>query len=319
MYKHKILSFVLAFLLVFNITIPTVYAQDFTANNVPQRVKSPITDGVYTLIGDETPELRYNILLNHSDYSGQFALVNLSSPDYVYEYVFNIKDIDNYNDSNNYEIIKNYCFSQRDSWNEIYLPAAVQLELHENTQIQAATADSYATYFKNWLINKYGNEYSGRQITTKTKNGITMYLKSGFQAYSYRDRTYLISATITVLGFVTGILGLAASATALSAISFIVGTGGLLTMGQKVYEYVVRANWFKYATVVSGSGYPYGLCDKFTFYTGYAYTGTGTCNVDEASASTSYVPSSTVYNSNTNIFNNAFDEYNRIGYQSGNF
>lgn len=146
-----------------------------------------------------------------------------------------------------------------------------------------------------------------------------MYLKSAFQAYAYKDRSYLLSVTMTVVGFVTGILGLGHDTTVISVISAIVGAGGMLTMGKSVYEYVVRANWYKYATVVSGTGYPYGLTDKFTFFTGYVYTGTGTCNVDEASASTSYIPSSTVYNSNTNIFNNAFDEYRRIGFQEGNF
>ena len=146
-----------------------------------------------------------------------------------------------------------------------------------------------------------------------------MYLKSGFQAYSYKDRSYLLGATMTVVGFVTGILGLASGASAVAVIGAIAGTGGVLTMGQSVHKYIVRAHWFKYATVVSGSGYPYGLTDKFTFYDGYVYTGTGTRNVDTASASTSYVPSSTVYNSNTNIFADAFAEYRSIGFQEGNF
>ena len=84
---------------------------------------------------------------------------------------------------------------------------------------------------------------------------------------------------MTVVGFVTGILGLASSSSTVAIISAIAGTGGILTMGRSVYEYVLRANWFKYATLVLGTGYPYGLTDKFTYYTEYIYTGTGIKNI----------------------------------------
>lgn len=318
MKKFKFLSFVLTLALAFNLAAPIAHAAE-PDNGTALQMNTPVTDGNYTISGYETEETRLNIVVNNADQTGQFALVNLDSPDYMYEFTFDLDDAAANTSNIDFNALKAYCLENETLWNEVYLPSAVTVTETDANQPQTFAVDSNVTYFENWLTDKYGSEYSGQLLSTKTQNGTKMYLKSGFQAYAYKDRSYLLSATMTVAGFVTGILGLAAGATAVAVIGAIAGTGGLLTMGKSVYEYVVRANWFKYATVVSGTGYPYGLSDKFTFYDGYVYTGTGTCNVDEASASTSYVPSSTVYNSNTNVFTSAFDEYGRIGYQDGNF
>ena len=72
-------------------------------------------------------------------------------------------------------------------------------------------------------------------------------------------------------------------------------------------------------TFTSGTGYPYGLADKYICYDGYSYTGTGGCNVDEASAATYYDPSSAQFNSYTELFNAAYAEYQQIGWQEGNY
>ena len=84
-------------------------------------------------------------------------------------------------------------------------------------------------------------------------------------------------------------------------------------------EYILRANWFKYATLGVGTGYPYGLTDKFIHYYGYQYSRSGNFDIDEEAAETSYVPSAEVYNNNSKVYDAAFEEYARIGWQDGNF
>lgn len=320
MKKLKFLSCILSIALVLNIMLPVASAADI--NNVERAQLGVVSEyGDYAIRGVETPEVRYNILVDSSNGSGQFAIVYLDSPDYMYEYSFDIHDALSDVSNIRWEELQTFCFDHDEQWTQVYLPSAITvIDDEDEPAIVTRSSDSDAVqYFEDWLIDKYGDEYSGKLLSTKTQNGTKMYLKSGFQAYAYRDRSYLVSATMTVVGFVTGILGLASGATAVAVIGAIAGTGGLLTMGQKVHEYKVRANWFRYSTLVSGTGYPYGLSDKFTYYTGYMYTGTGTCNVDEASADTSYIPSSTVYNSYANVFNAAYEEYGRIGWQEGNF
>lgn len=318
MKKFKFLSLVLTLALVFNVTVPIAYAAEPT-NRAIMQMNAPVTNGNYTISGTETADVRFNILIDNANQTGQFAIVYLDSPDYIYEFTFDLNDATANTSSIDFTDIQAYCFDNENQWHEVYIPSAVSVVEIEENQIQTQASDSNVTYFENWLINKYGSEYSGYQLTTKTQNNTKMYLKSGFQVYAYKDRSYMIRNTMTVISFVTGVLGLFAGASAVAVIGLIAGADGLLHMNQSVYEYKLRANWFKYATVVSGRGYPYGLTDKFTYYTGYVYTGTKGRNVDTQSASTYYVPSSTVYNSNTNIFNNAFNEYARIGFQPGNF
>lgn len=315
MKKLKFLSWVLSFALIFNIMLPVASAANL--NDVEHTQLGEVAEyGDYAIRGVETQKVRYNILVDSSNDIGQFAIVYLDSPDYMYEYYFDIHDV--LSDASNiqWEELQAFCFEHEEQWTQVYLPSAIIVIDSENEPATVSSnADSAADKFKNWLINKYGDEYEDRLLSTTTKNGLKMYLKSGFQALAYRDQTYLLSATMTVVGFVTGILGLTAGASVVAVIGAIASTGGLLMMGQKIYEYRVRANWYRYVTLVEGSGYPYSLVNKFTYYTGYEYSGTGTCNVDEASADTFYVPSSTVYNSYTNIFNAAYDEYSRIGWQ----
>lgn len=315
MKKFKVLSLILTMVLAFNLIAPTAYAADYTDDKTVQ-MNTPVTNENYIMSGAETTDFRFNILIDKATQTGQFALVYLDSPDYIYEFTFDLASVPS---NHNFSTLQTYCFSNKDQWQEIYLPASVSVVQFDENQPQTRANDSYVTYFEDWLIDEFGDEYSGNLLSTKTQDGTKMYLKSGFQVYAYKNKSYLIRNTMTVVGFVTGVLGLASGATAVGVIGLIAGADGLLHMKQSVYEYQLRANWFKYATVVSGTGYPYGLADKFTYYTGYVYTESGGWGVDTESASTSYVPSSTVYNSNTKIFDNAFDEYNRIGFQEGNF
>ncbi len=325
MKKYRFLSFVLTLALVFSITAPIAYAAELNKYDALQ-MSTPITIGDYTFSGVENEDVRFNIFINETDQTGQFAIVYLDSPDYVYEFFFDLDDVVTNASKINFSEIQAYCFENENQWKKIYIPSAITVEEENKSQaveaenkLQAVATDEVAEIFEDWLINEYGNEFSGHYLNYQsTRNGVTMYLKDAFQVYAYRDQSYLINVAISVAGFVTGIWGYNAQ-NIMSIIGAIVGVGGMLTIGEEVQIYVLRANWFKYATIGSGTGYPYGLSDKFTFFDGYYYTGTGGHDVDELSESTSYVPSSSVYNSNTNVMNNAFDEYNRIGYQPGNF
>jgi len=324
MKKYKFLSLLLTLMLLFNAVVPVAQAADLN-NPARAQMSEELTFEEYSIRGIDNTQARFNIFINNEEETAQFAIIYHDSSDYLYEFVFDLVDVPrrSTNTSTLWEDVRAYCFASESLWTETYLPTAVTVtqEAEANTFQRAATPTRSAEtdYFENWLTDLYGSEYSGSFITSKTQSGVTMYLKSGFQAYAYKDYTYLLNQTFTVTGFVTAILGFSSTHPIIGVLGVIAGTGGLFSLKQSVYQYKVRANWFKYATCVSGTGYPYGLTDKFTFYNGYSYSGTGTCNVDSASASTSYVPSSTVYNSNTNIFNAAFDEYQRIGFQNGNF
>lgn len=91
MKKLKFLSCILSIVLVLNIMLPVASAADI--NNVERAQLGVVSEyGDYAIRGVETPEVRYNILVDSSNGSGQFAIVYLDSPDYMYEYSFDIHD-----------------------------------------------------------------------------------------------------------------------------------------------------------------------------------------------------------------------------------
>jgi len=242
MKKFKVLALILTLAMTLNLVAPVAHASEII-NDATVQLNNVVTSGDYSISGVENSTVRYNIIINNSDQTGQFAIVYLDSPDYMYEYCFTLNEIAISDPQNIWDDVESYCFSNENNWTEVYLPAAVVSE--EVVQNNSAIAQPYATaddveYFENWLTDKYGDEYSGRLLSTKTQNGTSMYLKSGFQAYAHKDQTYRLAQTLTVVGFVTGVLGLTAGASAVSVIGFIAGTGGMLFLGQSVYKYTVE-------------------------------------------------------------------------------
>ena len=57
------------------------------------QMSTPITVGDYTFSGAENEDVRFNIFVNETDRTVQFAVVYIDSPDYVYEFLFDLDDI----------------------------------------------------------------------------------------------------------------------------------------------------------------------------------------------------------------------------------
>lgn len=109
MKKFKFLSFVLTLALVFNTAVPIAHAAEPNSGETVQ-MNTPVTDGDYTISGAETAEVRFNILINNTDQTGQFAIVYLDSPDYMYEFTFDLHDATANTSSVDFTDIEAYCF-----------------------------------------------------------------------------------------------------------------------------------------------------------------------------------------------------------------
>ena len=319
MKKYKFFAAILSVALLINISSPC--AQSINPDDAI--ISGELSNSNYAIYGLEDDTMRFNILIDTKENIGQFAIVYLEEPDYLYEFSFSLDDINSNDSKLVWENIQSFCFENINAWSEVYVPSVVTIvDTAEAPPVETNTASRSSqevTYFENWLEGQYGDEYNRKLITAKQYNGLRMYLKEQHLVLAERDRTYLIAVSISVVGFITSILGLVAEATLVSALGAIAGTGGMFSAGESVHTYNLTAEWDRYATITNEIGYPYGRAHKFIHYTGYHYTGTGTCNVDQASKTTVYQPSSTVYNSNDRIFEAAYDEYDRIGWQDGDF
>ena len=76
MKKIKFFSLILALILVFNITVPIACAASAT-NGATAQMNAPVTDGNYTMSGAETSDVRFNLLINNTNQTGQPAPTNI--------------------------------------------------------------------------------------------------------------------------------------------------------------------------------------------------------------------------------------------------
>ena len=267
------------------------------------------TIGDYSIRGAENNYVRLNILINEKDNYGQFAIILLDSPDYVYEFSFNLENVSSCSSSDIWDSITEYCFSNTDQWIKIHIPSAVttintkQIAI---SQPQAKSSSYPITYFEDWLEDRYGSDYGGLLISTNTINGVNLYLKAGYQSRAYLDGQYLVNETISIVSFVTSIFGAAVNQTVYDAIQVILDGSQFLKPNDEILLYTVRANWFHYATLTNQPGYPYGLADKYIIYDGFYNTKTGKCTVAAGTGYTIYDPSYAMFTSHENIFNAAF-------------
>lgn len=277
----------------------------------------------YAFRGADIEQLRFNMLINYSDNTGQFAIVFKNMPQYVFEFLFCIDDVfEQIKNEDLWESIRLYCLMNENRWRKIDIISIININ-HENEnsigddsgQMRSAQTD----WFEDWLINRYGTEYMGNLIGFQTGNGLTMYLKDGYQVNAYKDTTYTLLQTLSVVSFVTGVLFFPVTHPVIGVLNLIASAGGFFLSGGKVTVYTLRVLRIRYATCVSGSGYPYGRAFMYQFLDGYYYDITDGYNVDLDSLTYEYVPSYDGYWIMQNVYDAAFDEYTQIGFQPGNF
>ena len=218
MKTKRLCSLVLVVVMLMNFSIPIAHAAG--AGDISSSESAIIVEGQsYLAHGEEDSEKRFNIIINAETREGQFAVVYLDEPDYLYEHFFNMEDLQNAGVDMDWTDVEEFCFAQETEWNEIYIPTAVTcIKYPDNSIMQEgeggiapatvnATGDDPIEYFEGWLEEQHGSEYSGQPVSSKTQNGTTMHLKSAFQTYVYRNQTFLFSVAVSVAGFITGFLG----------------------------------------------------------------------------------------------------------------
>lgn len=268
--------------------------------------------------GVEDSEKLYNIMVDTVKGIGQFAIIYSDNPDYMYEYTFCLPKTDDIFTNQSWNDLIDSCFVNQFKWNAVYLPNAVQISVPTHATNESnflpQASDNNIAYFESWLEGEYGEEYGKFYLRSTTINGVLLRQYEQLQLLATKHYEYYVAITLSVIGFITGLLGLVASSGLIVTISAIAGAGGLLYAGTKVYEYTLRANWRRYVTALGGS-YPYSMADKFIFHTAYVSSTTGGRMVDPESMEVLYFPSLTYYIGYLAQFNAAYEEYLRIGWQ----
>ena len=87
----------------------------------------------YSVYGIEDETKRFNICIDTEDETGEFAIVYFENPDYVYEFLFNLNDINSDTSAIRWEDVEAFCISNNNQWKEIYVEDA--LEKDDSTEI----------------------------------------------------------------------------------------------------------------------------------------------------------------------------------------
>lgn len=306
MKQFKVLSLVLIMSLLLNVLSPTAYALSSDHNNVECFY---YTDNI-VMYGFKDSEKLANFSVNLGTMTGELAIVYSSNPDYMYEYQYNLPSLKVKPQSQYFwDELYLFCLNNSAEWSEVYIPDIVAVE-EKNSDMMAAASST--TYFDNYLGGLYGSQYTDRLLNLKATSGVTMRIYEGLQLYTHMTTVYTALTTLTIASFITGMLGLVLSSGILGLFSVITGGADIILAGKMVYEYNLRANWYRYVYVNSHT-YPYSMCNKFIYWTGYEYNDTGTQQVDTGSMRTDYVPSSSYFNTYSTQYDAAYLEYQRLG------
>lgn len=78
-------------------------------------------DERYSVYSFEDETKRFNICIDTEDKTGEFALAYFEKPDYVYELLFNLNDINSDTSVIKWKDVESFCISNKNQWKEIYL------------------------------------------------------------------------------------------------------------------------------------------------------------------------------------------------------
>lgn len=305
MKRSKVLSVILCIAMLLTIITPAAGAM----NTSGVSLSDVYTNGNIAMYGFEDAEKLYNFSVDTQAMTGDFAVVYHNSPNYLYEYQFELPaGTTDIHTLSFWENLASLCFSNASSWNRVYIPAVIAVQHFTEPNVATIASDSHTQYFTNYLEDLYGAEYMGTILSSSNRGNTKLHLRTFLQYYVYKDATFTANKALSVVSFITGIIGVAATNAFLGLISAITGGVSLIPMGASIDRYKLRANWRRYVTV-NNDDYPYSLADKLTFLSGYVYSETGYHDVDPSSATTDYVPSSSYFNSTTDLFNDAYDAY----------
>ena len=302
----RVVSVVLSLALVFCLQQPFAYASE----NEQSSDSYIIDDFAYYGFDDENA--LYNIIVSLEDRTVQFALTYKADQNKLYEYEFLLPDTISFDAPLVWENITDICFNNAENWKSVNVSDAVYIETNSMDETSMRAVDEHKTYFTDWLAEQNGNPIDELFFSSQIMGGVMFSRYFMRQNTAYVSYRYILTQTLSVAGFLTGVVGLALSPTLMAVFSTIIGAGGLVA-GSTVTQYTLRTINCYYITADGGT-YPYSMVDYFIYYTGYVYSETNGHGVDTASRYSFYDPSEHFYLAATEQFNTAYSEYLRLGW-----
>lgn len=247
------------------------------------------------------------IYLNTATGVGSFAVIYADSPSNVYDLTFST-DTAQPLTSAFWKSISDDCFDKISSVEPMYIPDVVSTQPAMLTLSTASTRSSAdETYFRNELVGVYGTEHTNLVLQTSMVNGVLFDQKETLEFNFSKTNAHKVQKAVTIAGLIASLIGFFTAPGAIALISLLASADGMFPAGTELTEYCMIVFCERYVTTTGGSIIR-TRTHRYTTHYGY----TSTCSSDriftEAQAP-SYTPSEEFFNSPTQQFNAAFQNY----------
>lgn len=310
MRKSKFLCFCLCLVISLNLLTPIANAQTYTDVSLDN---ASIYENI-ALYGYQDDQMLYNLMIDMTTGIGEFAIVYSKSPNTMFNYTFDISEASTPASEAFWISTISRCFNNTAQWEATQISSVVQTTISTVTEETTYSTNADTTYFINELKKVHGAEYLNRYLDSTTTNGLTLRQYEGFKYSVSKQAVYYVRVGISVISFITGVLGYVATPDLINALNVFANAAGVIDAVTSIDEYYVWANWFRYVTINGGS-YPYSMADKYMRYIGFV-ANNGDLSINTGDEVLSYDPSVTYYLTEQRQFEDAYDMYLEIGWQN---
>lgn len=268
------------------------------------------------------PDQTITIATNEDDGLVEFNMITKDEPDIIYRLCFT--DIDN----------KTFDLPNDKFWNYIIMKSQDELEFAEKIFFSTEkvifeepidvniSKSSVGADLMSSLKDKHGYMYSNKLKYTTNYSGETIRIYENMNFYIKNDgyvRWSIGEDTMSLLSFITGIIGLGLSSTALASFGIIFGVipeiSSIISGSGKLDTYRCSVYTSRYSTINS-SEYAYGMTSHIESYNGYddtdIYSETRATIVSDTYES-SYTDSRNYYNSYSSQVRDGYELFLEIG------
>ena len=246
------------------------------------------------------------IYLNTATGAASFAVIYSDAPTNVYDLTFTT-DITQPLTAEFWQCLSEDCFVSIRSVQPMYIPDVISVQPAELTKNTVNTRSTDINYFQDRLFEYYGTEHTNMVLQTSVVNGVLFDQKETLEFNISKTNSHKITQAISVAGLIASIASSFFAPGLLSYVGLLASATGVFPAGTELTEYIIVVFCERFVTNTGGSIIRTRTY-RYTTHMGYI----STCSDDNILSdpqSPSYTPSKEFFDSSTQQFNAAYQNY----------
>lgn len=299
---RRFLAFICVLVLGTHVILPAMAASEANATSETK----VITGNNFSTYFCQNADYSSVIYLNTVTGEGSFAVIYADSPTNLYDLTFSANPNQMLTDDF-WESLSDDCFVRVRSVEPIYIPHAISVQPAELTQRAAGSTTADINYFRNELIDIYGSEHTNKLLRTSMVNGVLFEQKETLEFGIGKSSSYIVRQAISVAGLAVSLASFFIAPNLLSVLGVLASGAGMFPAGTELTEYAITVFCERYVTTAGGN-----VIRSYTYryITHYGHSSTNSSNrMLSVPLLPTYSPSESFFNSATQQFNAAYQDY----------